>query len=273
MSNLLARILSAAVLVPLVLTLLFFSDKLVFVCFISLIAAISGFEFGSMVIGREARAQVAFISLMSASLASSVSLFFELPILLLLSVCVAFFLSFFLFMFRDTPFDISIRHLSFSFLGIFYCGFLAGFLGLIFCFHFPNGKYWLLLLMLGTFLGDTGAYAFGRFFGKRKMAPRLSPGKTWAGAIGGFSCTLSSVIFMKLFVLTDVSWFAASLLSLLLSFFCQVGDLAESFIKRSVGVKDSGRLIPGHGGLLDRIDALVFGAPVVFLFSAVHYIL
>ena len=141
------------------------------------------------------------------------------------------------------------------------------FIYLIFHFNADNGRYFIFLLLLGTFLGDTGAFAFGRLFGKRKLYPKLSPGKTWAGAFGGFAMTFFSVIAVKFLFMPSISLLDAFLLSFLLSISCQIGDLAESFVKRGFNVKDSGNIIPGHGGMLDRIDALMFGAPVVFLFS------
>jgi len=131
----------------------------------------------------------------------------------------------------------------------------------------PDGRYWVLLLAAGAFLGDTLAYAAGRSFGKKKLAPRVSPGKTWAGAAGGLLGTMAAVAAAKGFGLNGLQWVDVALLGVPLSILCQLGDLVESLFKRAFGVKDSGRAIPGHGGILDRCDALMFGAPVVFFFS------
>ena len=91
------------------------------------------------------------------------------------------------------------------------------------------------MLLLGTFLGDTGAYAFGRMFGKRKLAPRLSPKKTWEGAMGGFLSTLASVLAVRFLLLPGFSIPQALFLSLLLSFFCQTGDLGRIVCKEGYG--------------------------------------
>ncbi len=119
-----------------------------------------------------------------------------------------------------------------------------------------GGRDGVLFLVLVIWATDIGAYLVGRLVGGPKLAPALSPGKTWSGAVGGLVAALLVGVF--------VPWgFAA--LALLLGVVCQAGDLLESGIKRHVGVKDSGRLIPGHGGLLDRLDGLLAAAPVAAL--------
>jgi phosphatidate cytidylyltransferase len=169
----------------------------------------------------------------------------------------------------DKPVEDAVRALSLSFFAVMYVGVLMGFIGLIASSSdiVSKGRFAVLLLLVGTFVGDTGAYTFGRLFGKHLLAPKLSPKKTWEGAVGGLFSTMLSVFIVRMFLLPSISILQVLLLSVFLSILCQIGDLAESFIKRSMGVKDSGNIIPGHGGLLDRIDALLFGAPVVYVFS------
>jgi phosphatidate cytidylyltransferase len=154
-----------------------------------------------------------------------------------------------------------------SIAGALYAGALFGCISLIFATGDPVGRYWVLLLAAGSFVGDTMAYACGRAFGKRKLSPRISPGKTWAGAVGGALGTMGCVALAKVTLLPQLEWIDVVLLGVPLAAACQFGDLAESFVKRGFGVKDSGRLIPGHGGVLDRCDGLMMGAPVVYLFS------
>ena len=130
-----------------------------------------------------------------------------------------------------------------------------------------NGMTWVFLLLIVVFLGDTGAYYLGTYFGKHKLCPSVSPNKTVEGALGGLAANLGSGALIKFLFLPLLPWGLS-----LLSFICigiagQVGDLFESQIKRVAGIKDSGTILPGHGGVLDRIDALLFAAPVAYIFK------
>ncbi len=145
----------------------------------------------------------------------------------------------------------------------------VGFLGSHFVLlrDLGDGEKWVLLAVLGTWGTDTFAYGFGRIFGQRKIAPRISPGKTVEGTaaamIGGFA---SVFVLGEVFDL-PMSTAEALLLCLLFPPFAVVGDLAESFVKRGAGVKDTSGLVPGHGGFLDRLDSLLFTAPLVYYFA------
>lgn len=136
------------------------------------------------------------------------------------------------------------------------------------------GRYWILYLLLVTKLTDVGAYFIGKQWGRIKLAPTISPKKTWEGAVGGFILgTLTSYAMHKLSLgLFDKGLFASSLQSLwfgaLMSIVAQIGDLSESLLKRDGGVKDSNRL-PGLGGLLDMVDSLVFTTPLLYFFLKV----
>lgn len=126
------------------------------------------------------------------------------------------------------------------------------------------GAAWIVFVLAITFLSDTGAYFTGRLLGQHRMAPYISPKKSWEGAIGGLvSATLTGVLLVYLLGLPIPLWIGA-LLGCVGSIAGQAGDLAESLIKRQVDIKDSGRIIPGHGGILDRIDSLLFTAPVLY---------
>ncbi|MGA0840897.1 MAG: phosphatidate cytidylyltransferase, partial [Pseudomonadales bacterium] len=127
----------------------------------------------------------------------------------------------------------------------------------------PNGGVWLLWLFCVVWAGDVGAYFSGRRFGRRKLAPAVSPGKTWEGVVGGALLSLA-VTWVLLATAGHASpaWVAVVLGLIALSIF---GDLFESVLKRQRGVKDSGSLLPGHGGLLDRVDALLPVLPVFAL--------
>jgi phosphatidate cytidylyltransferase len=120
------------------------------------------------------------------------------------------------------------------------------------------------------FATDTGAYFTGRQIGGEKLAPDISPGKTWSGAIGGFACGTLLGLIAWLLVVPQSPWWIGLVLSATLSIVGQVGDLAESGIKRRFRVKDSGDIIPGHGGLMDRLDSLTFGALFVYVVGLLH---
>lgn len=124
----------------------------------------------------------------------------------------------------------------------------------------PQGGYWLIWLLVLVWGADIGAYFAGRAFGDRKLAPAVSPGKTWAGAIGGF---LSAALLCSVgLVWLDAPWLGWWVVMVGLIVVSVFGDLFESVLKRSTGVKDSGTLLPGHGGVLDRIDSLLAVLPV-----------
>lgn len=130
-----------------------------------------------------------------------------------------------------------------------------------------NGVLWIFLLLIVVFLGDTGAYYLGSYFGQHKLCPAVSPNKTIEGALGGLAASLGAGALIKFLFLPLLPWGLS-----LLSFICigiagQVGDLFESQIKRVAHIKDSGTILPGHGGVLDRIDALLFAAPVAYIFK------
>ena len=138
----------------------------------------------------------------------------------------------------------------------------------------PHGISLLLFLFVLIWGADSGAYFAGRKWGKHKLMPRVSPGKTWEGLLGALLTTLVvALLALLLFKVPYISWPAVLLWSLLTVLFSIVGDLFESMMKRQVGLKDSGRLLPGHGGILDRIDSLTAAAPIFALgFIISHWI-
>jgi phosphatidate cytidylyltransferase len=125
-------------------------------------------------------------------------------------------------------------------------------------------RHWLLFGLMINWVGDTGAYYIGKNFGRHKLMPRVSPGKSWEGAIASvLSSVLFGIIYLPLAIRGTPLWIAA-VFAVVANVAGQVGDLAESAIKRSAGVKDSGAMLPGHGGLLDRLDSTMFALPVLY---------
>jgi phosphatidate cytidylyltransferase len=123
--------------------------------------------------------------------------------------------------------------------------------------------YWLTFGLLVNWIGDTGAYYVGRSLGRHKLAPIISPGKTWEGAAGSVAASLLLGLFvLPRFIPIDLP--KAALITIAANVAGQLGDLAESAIKRGAGVKDSGTLLPGHGGMLDRVDSSLFSLPILY---------
>ena len=150
--------------------------------------------------------------------------------------------------------------------GILYLGWLLS--HLVALRDLDGGRNWVFLALFVTFASDTMAFITGRTLGRHRLAPNISPGKTWEGTIGGVLGAIFASLFFTLPtpLHTDLNWIQAVLLGLLISIFGQLGDLVESLFKRNMGVKDSGKLIPGHGGVLDRMDSVVFAGIVVYYY-------
>ena len=132
----------------------------------------------------------------------------------------------------------------------------------------PSGLHWVILAFLAAFATDTAAYFTGRLIGRHKMAPSVSPGKTWEGAVGGFLGAVGATVsLVHLFAGLPTNLSLAVTLGAIIGIASQLGDLGESKLKRLADAKDSGRLIPGHGGLLDRLDSLLPVFPLVYYAS------
>jgi phosphatidate cytidylyltransferase len=130
-----------------------------------------------------------------------------------------------------------------------------------------HGGEWVLLAMWLAWASDTGAYFAGRYFGKTKLYPKVSPSKTVEGSIGGLAASLTGGLAAHFWFMPSLPLVDAIVLSLIGGALGQLGDLVESLVKRSTGVKDSGSILPGHGGLLDRVDALMFTATACWIYN------
>ena len=128
------------------------------------------------------------------------------------------------------------------------------------------GPWRLVLLMAIIMVADSAAYFAGRALGRRKLAPSISPGKTWEGAVAGLAGGILGALAVRAVGMPTLPAVDAAVLGVLVAAVGTAGDLAESLLKRWAGVKDSGRLFPGHGGMLDRLDSLLFGAPVLYYY-------
>jgi len=136
-------------------------------------------------------------------------------------------------------------------------------------FVFPRGIWWILTVFLGVWGFDGAAFFTGRYLGRHKLAPRISPAKSWEGVLGGFVLSITAALLLTVRPL-DVPWYLAVLMGIAIGVAAVFGDLAESLIKRQTHVKDSGQIMPGHGGMLDRIDSVLFVVIIVYMFA--HFI-
>lgn len=165
---------------------------------------------------------------------------------------------------KAEPLDDAANRMGWAIAGPIYVGGTFGAIAAI--FDRPYGGSWVILTLLFSFLSDTAGYFVGRKWGKHKLSPVVSPKKTIEGSIGGLAAGLASGVFMSLTLLPVLPLSHAVPLALFATAAGQAGDLCESLIKRSCGVKDSGKSLPGHGGFLDRSDAMMFVSAVVWAY-------
>lgn len=150
-------------------------------------------------------------------------------------------------------------------LGLLYCGVFPAFVSKMLLMN--QGTKWFLYLLVSIFCSDTLAYFSGIYFGQKKLMPTVSPKKTVVGAFGGLTGGILGGILTGLLIFEHLTIGELAIMSFLLALVGEIGDLFASLIKRVAGVKESGGIMPGHGGLMDRLDGIYFGAPLCYLFS------
>ncbi|MFA5073113.1 MAG: phosphatidate cytidylyltransferase [Nitrospirota bacterium] len=171
-------------------------------------------------------------------------------------------------LFSSRPVDGAFGDIAATFTGIFY-------VALLFAFQIMirtgvDGKQWLVFLYFIIWASDIGAYAIGLPFGKHRLYEKISPKKSIEGLLGSLAAAVGMALLCRVWFLPSLGIQEAIGISLLLAIAGTIGDLAESLLKRSVGVKDSGGLIPGHGGVLDRMDSILFAGPVLYYYLALR---
>ena len=255
------RILTAAVLVPILAGTVLYGPGWPFVLLTGAAVLLCVAEYSRMFfpVARE-RAFVAASALLAYGSAVFLPPGLAVPSLLLCAGLAAFF-----FLGGEAPPGEKARAAGLAVLGVVYLG--GFFSSYVWTIRLPGGRHWVLLGLVAVAAGDTAAYLAGTAFGKRPLSPRISPNKTVEGAAGGLAASiLCSTGFAALF-LPGVSPVYAALASALVGIAGQAGDLFESMLKRAAGVKDSGTMLPGHGGIFDRADGLVSAGPVLYLFA------
>jgi phosphatidate cytidylyltransferase len=173
-------------------------------------------------------------------------------------------LSFLVGLFTRQEFVTSVQSAAFTLLGVFYVGWLFSYVLLLRLLI--DGPYYVFYIFGVVWLGDAAALIVGTLIGRHKLAPSISPRKTIEGAIGGLLGSLCGATFGGLWLVGHFTLTQCLAVGCMLAGLGQLGDLSESLLKRSAGVKDSGVLIPGHGGILDKVDGILFGAPALYYY-------
>ena len=274
MSNLSKRIATAAVLVPIVVGAIFFDPTAYAILAISLVAVVlAGDEYLRMALpvheedqawGLRAVFAVAGMAMLLLSFVYGLGLAMP-PVLTAsaMAVCLAVLV-------RKRELAHAGRHMAVSLAGFLYVPMMASVWPLL--IQLEQGSAWLTLALATAFASDTLAYFFGRAWGRRKLYPEVSPKKTVMGAVGGLLGGVCGQVGLgSLLLLPEIPVAHALMLGVLGSVLGQLGDLVQSMAKRTFGVKDSGNILPGHGGMLDRVDALLFVAPMVFYYATIVF--
>lgn len=274
MGNLARRVLVALVGIPIAVGVLYLGE-LPLALFLALLAGLGASELYRLAAAREIHA----FSALGVMLAGGVPIMAHVTRLgwigmPLAAATVLFVALLGMAVFARAPSERPLESVAVTVLGVVYCG---GTLSFGYALRHHNwvvgaaaGTALVLYPLLLTWATDTGAYAFGRWLGKRKLLPAVSPGKTVAGAVGGtvvavlVAVAYNGAVLRPQAQLALAPW-AAVLFGLSVSVVAQIGDLAESLLKREAGVKDSSHILPGHGGILDRLDSLYFVLPVAYL--------
>lgn len=169
-----------------------------------------------------------------------------------------------LFLFRIRNIETAARDVALALLAFLYIPFLL--MHLVLLRQTPFGIQWLIVIMLIVMTNDSAAYYSGSAFGKHRLYPLVSPKKSIEGAIGGLLGSLVGTMLAKFTFFPQLTFTDAAVTAIVVGMVGQAGDLFESLLKRSFGVKDSGTLIPGHGGVLDRLDSILFAAPIAYYY-------
>ena len=253
------RLISALVLAAPILAVLFFTSSTIFLCVVLLLVFRAGWEFQTLVnlCGWRVRAWEGALDACAFVLALWVG--GVLPVLVLAVILLRVFLKAFSYQaFRE-----SLSLTGMSFLGVIWVGGAGGFIALV--RTFPGGMEAIFFLFAVVWANDIAAMFTGKTLGKRKIAPRISPGKTLEGAIGGILAGVLVGVLIALYMdVPGVGPWRAIPVSVCIGLFALIGDLGESILKRAAGEKDASDIIPGHGGLLDRIDGLLMAGPAFY---------
>ncbi len=258
---LLLRIISALIGIPVVLAIVYFGGPW-YALFVIVIVNLGIYEYNKIIKSRDHNAP-AIINYLGATLLLT-AVFLEQYVLIYPLVILTFFILFVTALFNMDK--ASIADAALSLWGMVYLGGLAGFLLML--RMMPDGAFYTYILLAGVWIHDTAAYFIGSKWGIRKFSPQISPKKSAEGSMAGIGATVTiffsvSILFPEISPLNPLQ---SAILALGIAVFAQLGDLLESALKRQMQVKDSSGIIPGHGGIMDRLDSLILAAPFVYYF-------
>jgi phosphatidate cytidylyltransferase len=269
MSNLAARLLTAAILVPVLIVAILWSNPMAVWGIVYLATFLGLREYYNMTLAKEPVLERAFGVVVGMGFGAVVYWYTTSPHVILASLVAITIGSFLFYLFRYRNMDTVASRVSHMVFGVFYVALLLAFVALL-KKRGSDGGAWVFITLTCTWFSDTTAYFAGRFIGPawpKKLYESVSPKKTVIGGLGGLVGSFGALALAKLWYLPSLSWADCALVAIPANALCQMGDLCESMLKRSVGVKDSGALLPGHGGMLDRIDALLFSAPYIYFYT------
>ena len=263
----LKRWITSLVAIPFLVLLISMGGTLWFAVVINVICIMALWEYFCIVLDKDQKITATSFKILSFFTGSAVlwaAYFHSFNIILdiiVLNVVISTLISLPKFKFDSSLWEIVFKQL----VGIVYIPLFLSYIVLI--RNGDNGVLWIFLLLIVVFMGDTSAYYLGSYFGHHKLCPAISPNKTIEGALGGLAASLGSGALIKTLFLPLLPWGLSLMFFFCISIAGQVGDLFESQIKRAAHIKDSGAILPGHGGVLDRIDGLLFAAPMAFIFK------
>ncbi|MCB9207440.1 MAG: phosphatidate cytidylyltransferase [Ignavibacteriales bacterium] len=260
------RIIVSAIAIPLIVAACIIGG-ISFLIFVIGIALISFWEFSELVKNKNANSNFIFgaLTILTIILNAYFNFIDFFALVILASVLILLYE-----LFRNS--GSAILNIGSTFLGIFYLGLFSSTILLLREFYadqemlYSEGGYLIISILVAIWICDSAAFFLGSAFGKHKLFPRVSPNKSWEGAIAGFIFAILAMIAAKALVLDSLSLFDSVVIGIIVGTIGQIGDLVESLIKRDAGVKDSSSLIPGHGGIFDRFDSLFLTAPTVYLY-------
>ena len=266
LSNGITRLLVALLGIPLILAACYFG-KIYFLIFALGIALLSFYEFSLFVKnkGMILNTWLGYAAIILLVSNRYIPFFDNFNFLILFVVVISLFE-----LFRNK--GSAIYNLSGTLFGVMYLGLFASSLVGIREFYpalgdlYYRGGYVIISVFTSIWVCDSAAYYGGTAFGKHKLFPRVSPNKSWEGAIFGFVFSILAMITARFIILDFLSWESTVILGVIIGIIGQLGDLIESLFKRDAAVKDSSNIIPGHGGIFDRFDSLLYTAPVIFLY-------